>query len=111
MNLIPHSIGRRLAAGWLAMLTLALAGVAGCGGSDDEAALPAEQVAAFSSPYCVTARQWAVQELDGGGDGAYARGGPAALKKWWGVQLAYLKTSLRLPYSSKTVPPIYPDAC
>ena len=95
MNLIPQSIGRRLAAGWLAMLTLVLAGLAGCGGTDNKAALPAERLAAFNSPYCVTARQWAVQELDGGGDGAYARGGPAALKRWWGVQLAYLKTSLR----------------
>ena len=35
MKLIPHSIGRRLAAGWLAVLTLLLAGLAGCGGSDD----------------------------------------------------------------------------
>ena len=95
MRLIQRSIERRLAAGGLAALTLVLAVLAGCGGSDDEAALPAEQVAAFSSPYCVTARQWAVHELDGGGDGAYARGGPPALKKWWGEQLAYLKTSLR----------------
>ena len=68
---------------------------AGCGGSDDETALPAEQVEAFGSPYCVTARTWAVHELDGGGDGAYARGGPPALKKWWGEQLAYLRTSLQ----------------
>ncbi len=94
MRLIQRSIERRLAAGGLAALTLGLAVLAGCGGSDDDAALPAEQVAAFSSPYCVTARQWAVHELDGGGDGAYASGGPPALRKWWGEQLAYLKTSL-----------------
>jgi hypothetical protein len=43
----------------------------------------------------VTARRWAVHELNGGGDGAYARGGPPALKRWWNEQLAYLKRSLR----------------
>ena len=69
--------------------------VSGCGGTDHEStALPAEQVEAFGSPYCVTARAWAVHELDGSADGAYVRGGPAALKKWWGEQLAYLKTSV-----------------
>ena len=68
----------------------------GCGGSDEEgSALSADRVAAFDSAYCVTARNWAVHELDGGGDGAYARGGPQGLEKWWGEQLAYLGTSLR----------------
>ena len=38
---------------------------------------------------------WAAHELNGGGDGAYARGGPPALERWWNEQLAYLKTSLR----------------
>lgn len=36
----------------------------------------------------------AVHELDGSADGAYQRGGPAALKKWWSEQLAYLRTSV-----------------
>jgi hypothetical protein len=67
----------------------------GCGGKDEEStALPADQVAAFGSPYCVTARNWAVHELDGSADGAYEHGGPAALKTWWSEQLEYLKTSV-----------------
>ena len=64
----------------LSVLSIAVL-AAGCGGSDDETALPAEQVEAFASPYCVTARTWAVHELDGGGDGAYARGGPAGTEE------------------------------
>jgi hypothetical protein len=68
---------------------------AGCGGGDDSAAaLSAEQVASFSSPYCVTARKWAVHELNGGGDGAYAREGPDGFKTWWKEQLAALKLSV-----------------
>jgi hypothetical protein len=91
-----RSTQRPLLGAAMILLMLGLAVLAGCGGSDDEAtALSAERVEAFDSPYCVTAREWAVHELNGGGDGAYARGGPAALKKWWGEQLAYLKTSLR----------------
>jgi hypothetical protein len=87
------------------VLILTLAVVAGCGGSNGKkAASPAAHVGAFDSPYCVTARTWAVHELNGGGDGAFARGGPAALKKWWQEQLAYLKTSLR------QVPPVIHDA-
>jgi len=80
----------------LAALVLGIAGTAaGCGGSDDDvSALPDAQVEAFGSPYCVTARAWAAHELDGSADGAYEHGGPAALKKWWGEQLAYLKTSV-----------------
>jgi len=75
---------------------LGLAVLAGCGGSDDDkSALPAEQVEAFASPYCVTAREWAVHELNGSADGAYARGGSAALRKWWNEQRAYLKTSVQ----------------
>lgn len=90
-----RSSRRPLCGAAMVVLVLALAVLAGCGGSDDpETALPAEQVAAFNSSYCVTAREWAVHELDGSADGAYARGGPAALKKWWSEQLAYLKTSL-----------------
>jgi hypothetical protein len=79
-----------LAGGALALL--GSAALAGCGGGGKEQVATA---APFSSPYCVTARNWAVHELNGGGDGAYARGGPPALRKWWGEQLAYLKTSLR----------------
>ena len=83
----------------------ALAVLAGCGSSNDDAtALSADQIAAFESPYCVTARSWAVHELNGGGDGAYARGGPRALRKWWSEQLAYLKTSL------EQAPPSIQDA-
>jgi hypothetical protein len=87
-------------------LILGLALLAGCGGDDSKTALPVERVdaKAFDSPYCVTARKWAVHELTGGGDGAYARGGPAALEKWWNEQLAYLKTSLR------QAPPAVQDA-
>ena len=52
--------------GAIVALVLGLAVLAGCGGSaDKETALPAEQVEAFASPYCVTAREWAVHELDG----------------------------------------------
>jgi hypothetical protein len=92
----PRSTQRSLFGAAMVLLILGLAVLAGCGGSDDKkTALPAEQVAAFNSPYCVTAREWAAHELNGGGDGAYARGGPAALKKWWSEQLAYLKTSLQ----------------
>ena len=77
-------------------LVLGASVLAGCDGGDDEAKapLPADWVEAFDSPYCVTARRWAEHELDGGGDGAYARGGPTALETWWNEQLAYLATSL-----------------
>lgn len=88
---------RRRVPGAATLLVLLGAAVlaAGCGGGDDNAtALSADQVAAFGSPYCVTARKWAVHELNGGGDGAYARGGPDGLKTWWQEQLAYLKLSL-----------------
>lgn len=65
-----------------------LAVLAGCGGKKDASA------ELFDSRYCVSARMWAVHELDGGADGAYAGGGAAALKKWWSEQLRYLKSSL-----------------
>lgn len=86
-------IHRPLLVGAVVALTLTLAVLAGCGSSDDKETAAA--AADFDSPYCVTARTWAVHELNGGGDGAYARGGPAALKTWWNEQLAYLKTSLQ----------------
>jgi hypothetical protein len=81
---------------FIASVVAALCVVAsGCGGTDDDStALPADQVAAFGSPYCVTARRWAVHDLDGGGDGAYARRGAPGLKAWWKEQLAYLERSL-----------------
>jgi hypothetical protein len=69
-----------------------LVALTGCGGTDKREASPVD---GFDSAYCVTARKWAVHELSGGGDGAYERGGPAALKKWWGEQLSHLRTSLR----------------
>ena len=77
------------------MAIVGSATLAACGGDQDGSGLPATWVEAFESPYCVTARAWAVHELDGGGDGAYARGGPKALEMWWAEQLAYLETSLR----------------
>jgi hypothetical protein len=66
--------------------------LAGCGGGDDEETASAE---GFESAYCATARSWAAHELNGGGDGAFAHGGPAALERWWNEQLAYLKVSLQ----------------
>ncbi len=89
-----RSIDPRLRVVAAGALTLAMAAVSGCGGSDEATSLPAERVQAFESPYCVTARAWAVHELNGGGDGAYASGGPTAFEKWWNEQLAYLRTSL-----------------
>jgi hypothetical protein len=74
------------------------------GGSASTTIQPSAAVEGFASPYCVTARKWAVHEMNGGGDGAYARGGPAALKKWWDEQLAYLATSLQ------QAPPVIHDA-
>lgn len=66
---------------------------AGCGtGGDDETASP---VAPFDSPYCVTARKWAVHELDGEAPEVHARGGRAALKKYMQEYLAYTEASLR----------------
>ena len=54
----------------LVVLTSALGSLAaGCGGGDDDTtALSADRIAAFESPYCVTARTWAVHELGGDGD-------------------------------------------
>jgi hypothetical protein len=92
----PSSTPRLPVLSAIVALILGLAMLAGCGGSNDkETALPAAQVEAFGSPYCITAREWAVHELDGSADGAYASGGPAALKKWWSEQLTYLKTSVQ----------------
>lgn len=66
---------------------------AGCGSSaDDATALSADQIAAFESPYCATARAWAVHELDGDGDDLAAD--PAAFEKYWREYVAYRQTSL-----------------
>jgi hypothetical protein len=87
-----------LIAVFVATLVLAACGSASkegaTGGSTSKAIKPSAAVDGFDSPYCVTARKWAVHELNGGGDGAYARGGPAALHQWWNEQLTYLATSL-----------------
>ncbi len=66
----PLTISIRL----LGIAGVALAVLAGCGDSDDKET--ASSVEGFDSPYCVTARKSAVHELNGGGDGACARGGP-----------------------------------
>jgi hypothetical protein len=83
---------------------MVLVGCAGAPKATRPSASIASPVEGFDSPYCVTARTWAVHELNGGGDGAYARGGPAALKNWWDEQLTYLATSLQ------QVPPVIHDA-
>ena len=76
------------------MLILGLAVPAGCG-SDDEDKETASSVEGFDSPYCVTARKWAVHELNGEAEEAYARGGRAALRKYMEEYLAYTEASLR----------------
>jgi hypothetical protein len=85
--------GRRLRA--FLVVTVSVLGVfaAGCGGDDeDTTALSAEQTAAFGSPYCVTARNWAVHELSGDGDDLSAD--PAAFEKYWREYIEYRETSL-----------------
>jgi hypothetical protein len=57
---------------------------------------PAAQVAVFDGPYCDAARHWAVRELDGSADGAYASGGPTALRVWWDEQLEHLAGQVEL---------------
>ena len=79
-----------------AVVTLAVLAACSSGstGDDDAPAAareePAAQVAVFDTPYCQAARHWAVHELDGSADGAYARGGPTALHTWWDEQQSYL---------------------
>ena len=92
MELSPPT-RRSLLAAAAVLSFLASAVLTSCGGSDTKKT--ASAATGFDSEYCVTARRWAVHELNGGSDGAYARGGPAALRKWWNEQLVYLKTSLR----------------
>jgi hypothetical protein len=77
----------------LLVATVPVLGVvaAGCGGGDeDTTALSAEQTAAFDSPYCVTARNWAVHELSGDGLSA----DPAAFETYWREYVEYREMSL-----------------
>jgi hypothetical protein len=77
------------------LVVLAVLGslAAGCGGSDDDnTALSAGRIAAFESPYCVTARTWAVHELDGDGDDKAAD--PAAFETYWREYVDYRETAL-----------------
>lgn len=76
----------------MASLALGLAVLASCGDNAEE---KGARAGGFDSPYCVTARNWAAHELSGDGDVQYARGGPAALKKYWNEYVAYTKTSLQ----------------
>jgi len=74
----------------LISLTLALAALAGCGGSDgDETAFT--PVAGTDSAYCDTFRAWQVHELDGEGDDQPS---PAALERYWHDYLEFNRTSL-----------------
>lgn len=73
---------------------LALAALAGCGGSDgDETAFT--PVAGTESPYCDTFRAWQVHELEGDADDPAIAGNPAAFEKYWNEYLEYNKTSLQ----------------
>ncbi len=78
----------------LVVLTSALGSLAaGCGGGDDDTtALSADRIAAFESPYCATARAWAVHELDGDGDDKAAD--PAAFETYWREYVDYRETAL-----------------
>jgi len=75
----------------LISLTLVLAVLGGCGGSDgDETAFT--PVAGSDSAYCDTYRAWQVHELDGGeGDD---QPNPAALRKYWNEYLIFEETLL-----------------
>ena len=94
----PRSTRHPLLVAAAVVLTLALAVLAGCGGSDDkETALPA--VVGFESAYCITIRNWQVHELDSVDDSD-----PAALEKYWNEYLIYLETLLQ------QAPPVIHDA-
>jgi hypothetical protein len=84
------------------LLLAGLAALAGCGNGSDGKETVA--VGGFDSPYCVTARKWAAHELSGDGDVQYARGGPAALKKYWNEYVAYTKAS------AQQAPPVIHEA-
>jgi hypothetical protein len=74
----------------MVLLTLGLAALAGCSGSDDDetAFTP---VAGNESAYCDTYRGWQVHELDGEGDD---QPNPVALRAYWNEFLIFVETSL-----------------
>jgi hypothetical protein len=74
----------------LASLIVALAALAGCGGSDEAAFTPA---AGADSAYCATYRAWKVYELDRGE--GFDQPNPAALRRWWNDYLITQETLLR----------------
>ena len=76
--------------GVVIVLILALAVLAGCGGSnvDETAFTPA---GGTESPYCDTYRAWQVHELDGDGDDQPTA---AALRSYWDDYLEFNKTAL-----------------
>ena len=87
----PRSNRRPLFGAALISLALALAVVAGCGGSDgDETAFT--PVDGTESAYCDTYRGWQVHELDGEGDD---QPNPAAFRAYWNDYLEFNKTSLQ----------------
>jgi hypothetical protein len=80
---------------WYGVLTfsiLALAVAAGCGSDSDDTKKTAS-AGGFDSAYCVTARKWAAHELNGEAEDAYARGGPAAARKYMREYVAYTVAS------------------
>lgn len=90
----PRSTRRPLSGAALVSLTLALAILAGCGGSDgDETAFT--PVEGTESAYCDTHRAWQVHELKGDGDDPAIAGNPAALEKYFNEYLEFNKTSLQ----------------
>ena len=71
----------------LVSLTLGVAMVAGCGGSE----IGFTPVEGTESAYCNTFRAWQVHELDGEGDD---QPNPAAFEKYWNDYLEFNATSL-----------------
>ncbi len=75
----------------LAALTLGMAALAGCGGSDgDKTAFT--PVAGGDSAYCDAYRAWQVHELDGGEGNDQPN--PAALRRYWNEYLIFEETLL-----------------
>ena len=87
----PRLTRRPLFGAAMVLLTLALAVLAGCGGSDTkESAVPAE---GFDSAYCKTARVWAAHEVSA--DEATTTSSPATFRKYWNEYLVNLETQLQ----------------
>jgi hypothetical protein len=74
-----------------AVVALAAAVLAGCGGSGDETAFTA--AAGSDSAYCHAYRSWKVYELDAGG--AFDQPNPSALRTWWNEYLVAEETMLQ----------------